>query len=202
MICAALGYCFNLKVEISFFLISLNALYVPWNAELGYFDTSKFYKLTKLKQLVIRGTDLGIVPDFRPLARMTSVTTLRIYADYPRNVRCDADFCWVWRLSHRLDEISPFDKQERKNKKSNYIGAKAKKILLCVKYNWKKYVFILSDVAFHFCFCSSILSPVFPLFYSFTQYPPVSHWSNRPLISGGDSSCSWVFCSCTGLALR
>ena len=46
------------------------------------------------------------------------------------------------------------------------------------------------------------LSPVFPLFYRFTQYPPVSHWSNRPLISGGDSSCSWVFCSCTGLTLR
>ena len=60
---------------------------------------------------------------------------------------------------------------------------------------------------FHVPLCSSpmwshigcqSLSPVFPLFYSFTQYPPVSHWSNRPLISGGDSSCSWVFCSCTG----
>ena len=33
---------------------------------------------------------------------------------------------------------------------------------------------------------------------SSTQCTPVSSWSNRPLLSGGDSSCSWVFCSCTG----
>ena len=33
---------------------------------------------------------------------------------------------------------------------------------------------------------------------SLSQYTPVSSWSNRPLLSGGDSSCSWVFCSCTG----
>ena len=31
-----------------------------------------------------------------------------------------------------------------------------------------------------------------------SQYTPVSSWSNRPLLSGGDSSCSWVFCLCTG----
>ena len=33
---------------------------------------------------------------------------------------------------------------------------------------------------------------------SFTRCTPVSNWSNRPLLSGGDSSCSWVFFSCTG----
>ena len=33
---------------------------------------------------------------------------------------------------------------------------------------------------------------------SLSQYTPVSNWSNRPLLLGGDSSCSWVFCSCTG----
>ena len=33
---------------------------------------------------------------------------------------------------------------------------------------------------------------------SSTWCTPVSSWSNRPLLSGGDSSCSWVFCSCTG----
>ena len=33
---------------------------------------------------------------------------------------------------------------------------------------------------------------------SFTRCAPVSSWSNRPLLSGGDSSCLWVFCSCTG----
>ena len=33
---------------------------------------------------------------------------------------------------------------------------------------------------------------------SLYQYNPVSSWSNRPLLSGGDSSCSWVFCLCTG----
>ena len=37
---------------------------------------------------------------------------------------------------------------------------------------------------------------------SSTRYPPVSNWSNRPLISGGDSSCSWVFYSCTGPNFR
>ena len=31
-----------------------------------------------------------------------------------------------------------------------------------------------------------------------SQCTQVSSWSNRPLLSGGDSSCSWVFCSCTG----
>ena len=30
------------------------------------------------------------------------------------------------------------------------------------------------------------------------QYTPVSSWSNRPLPSGGDCSCSWVFYLCTG----
>ena len=30
------------------------------------------------------------------------------------------------------------------------------------------------------------------------QYAPVSNLSNRPLLSGGDSSCSWVFYLCTG----
>ena len=34
---------------------------------------------------------------------------------------------------------------------------------------------------------------------SSTRCTPVSSWSNRPFLSGGDSSCSWVFCSCTGL---
>ena len=34
---------------------------------------------------------------------------------------------------------------------------------------------------------------------SSTWYTPVSSWSNRPLLSVGDSSCSWVFCLCTGL---
>ena len=33
---------------------------------------------------------------------------------------------------------------------------------------------------------------------SSTRYTPVSNWSNRPLLSGGDSSFSWVFYSCTG----
>ena len=33
---------------------------------------------------------------------------------------------------------------------------------------------------------------------SLSQYTPGSNWSNRPLLSGGDSSCSWVFCLCTG----
>ena len=33
---------------------------------------------------------------------------------------------------------------------------------------------------------------------SSTWCTPVSSWSNRPLLSGGDSSCSWVFSSCTG----
>ena len=33
---------------------------------------------------------------------------------------------------------------------------------------------------------------------SSTQYTPISNWSNRPLLSGDDSSCSWVFCLCTG----
>ena len=32
------------------------------------------------------------------------------------------------------------------------------------------------------------MSPVSPYFNSSTQCPPVSHWSNRPLISGGNSS--------------
>ena len=42
-----------------------------------------------------------------------------------------------------------------------------------------------------------VMSPVFP-YISLSQYTPVSSWSNRPLLSGGDSSCSWVLCSCTG----
>ena len=33
---------------------------------------------------------------------------------------------------------------------------------------------------------------------SLSQCTPVSSWSKRPLHSGGDSSCSWVFCLCTG----
>ena len=33
---------------------------------------------------------------------------------------------------------------------------------------------------------------------SSTQCTPVSSWSNRPLLSGGNSSCSWVFYLCTG----
>ena len=33
---------------------------------------------------------------------------------------------------------------------------------------------------------------------SSTQYTLISSWSNRSLLSGGDSSCSWVLCSCTG----
>ena len=33
---------------------------------------------------------------------------------------------------------------------------------------------------------------------SSTQHTPVSNWSNRRLLSGGNTSCSWVFCSCTG----
>ena len=33
---------------------------------------------------------------------------------------------------------------------------------------------------------------------SSTWRTQVSSWSNRPLLSGGDSSCSWVFYSCTG----
>ena len=38
----------------------------------------------------------------------------------------------------------------------------------------------------------------FLILISSTRCTPVSSWSNRPLLSGGDSSCSWVFCSCTG----
>ena len=38
----------------------------------------------------------------------------------------------------------------------------------------------------------------FLILISATRCTPVSSWSNRPLLSGGDSSCSWVFCSCTG----
>ena len=38
--------------------------------------------------------------------------------------------------------------------------------------------------------------------FSSTRYTPVSNWSNRPLISGGDSSCSWLFCSYTGPSCR
>ena len=37
---------------------------------------------------------------------------------------------------------------------------------------------------------------------SSTRYPPVSNWSNRPLVSGGNSSYSWVFYSCTGPNFR
>ena len=91
--------------ETIFFMISLRLLNVAWNDDLRYINTSKFYKLTKMTHLVIRGTDLGIVPDFRGLARMSTVSTLRIYADYPGNVRCDTDFCWVWKLPNRLEEI-------------------------------------------------------------------------------------------------
>ena len=42
------------------------------------------------------------------------------------------------------------------------------------------------------------LSPVFLYTNCSTRCTPVSSWSNRPPLSGGDSSCSWVFCSCTG----
>ena len=42
------------------------------------------------------------------------------------------------------------------------------------------------------------LSPVFLYTNCLSQCTPVSSWSNRPLLSGGDSGCSWVFCSCTG----
>ena len=44
----------------------------------------------------------------------------------------------------------------------------------------------------------SLCHQYFPITISSTRCTPVSSWSNRPLLSGGDSSCSWVFCSCTG----
>ena len=47
------------------------------------------------------------------------------------------------------------------------------------------------------CLHASVVSPIFPCISS-TRCTPVSSWNNRPLLSGGDSSCSWVFYSCAG----
>ena len=45
---------------------------------------------------------------------------------------------------------------------------------------------------------ATICHQYFLITISFPRYTPVSNWSNRPLLLGGDSSCSWVFYSCTG----
>ena len=48
------------------------------------------------------------------------------------------------------------------------------------------------------CMYRYICHQYFLITISSTRCTPVSNWSNRPFLSGGNSSCSWVFYSCTG----